>query len=377
MSSSTSAAVFHSQASQALGCQQVARLFSPLACRTFTDVYFERLHLLSRATGMEHLLRSEELPGLASHWQFKIAEDHAQARILLPDSFMHDDAYKPGALLDGPALTRAVQANRTVVLHNVELYSRRIGLLALGLMRAFGVYSQANVYYSPPGLESAVHAHQDAQSVFIVQCEGRKRWQLLEPPQRWRLRYNQRGKAGDVAPEEELTRPLADITLAPGDVLFVPRGLYHRTSTLIDASGGGGIDAGSAAVASLHVTIGVETDTDGWTWLVLLKDAAAALGLDTASAKLDAAQWRDERLREALPLRLCRSSRDAFESASPLSAGWLARARQLLAEHADATPDAERLKRALDDALRPRREHVEKKRQQVLTFLAMNEVQSL
>ena len=130
--SSTSAAVFHSQASQALGCKQVARLFSPLACHTFTDVYFERLHLLSRATGMEHLLRSEELPGLASHWQFKIAEDHAQARILLPDSFMHDDAYKPGALLDGPALTRAVQANRTVVLHNVELYSRRIGLLALG-----------------------------------------------------------------------------------------------------------------------------------------------------------------------------------------------------------------------------------------------------
>ena len=96
---------------------------------------------------------------------------------------------------------------------------------------AFGVYAQANVYYSPAGLPSAVHAHQDAQSVFVVQCEGRKSWELLEPPQRWRLRYNQRGKAGDVAPESELMRPIASYTLSPGDVLFVPRGMYHRTST--------------------------------------------------------------------------------------------------------------------------------------------------
>ena len=124
----------------------------------------------------DRLLRATDLPQLASHWQFKVAVDHSQARVLLPGSFTHDDeAFPSGTLLDGAAIRRALRSNRTVVLHNVELYWRPIGLLCLAIMRAFGVYAQANVYYSPPGLASAVHAHQDAQSVFIVQCEGRKR----------------------------------------------------------------------------------------------------------------------------------------------------------------------------------------------------------
>jgi hypothetical protein len=79
--------------------------------------------------------------------------------------------------------------------------------------------------------------------------------------QRWRLRYNQRGKAGDVAPAAELLEPVLDVVLAPGDVLFVPRGVYHRTSTAPEAFG----------AHSLHITFGVETDTDEWTWLALLR----------------------------------------------------------------------------------------------------------
>ena len=58
-------------------------------------------------------------------------------------------------------------------------------------------------------------------------------------------------------------RPL-EITLEPGDVLFVPRGMYHHTAT---PEGG---------EASLHVTIGVETDTDHFTWHALLADTAEA-----------------------------------------------------------------------------------------------------
>ena len=48
--------------------------------------------------------------------------------------------------------------------------------------------------------------------------------------------------------------------------------------------------------------MGIETDTDDWTWIALLRDAAAALSLPEAKPRLEAAQWQDERLREALPL---------------------------------------------------------------------------
>ena len=363
-------AAFHSPANRSLGCSQVAPLFHPHSCNRFVSEFFEKRHHLTAGMRVDQpLLSSHELPALAERWHFKVGEDHSQARILLPNSFSHDGTYEVGSRLDASAMHRAHRHNSTVVMHNFELYHTPIALLSLALMRTFGVYAQANVYFSPPGLEAAVHAHQDAQSVFIIQCEGRKRWQLFDPPQRWRLRYNQRGKAGDVAPPVELQAPVADVTLEPGDILFLPRGMYHRTSTL--TSDPRTRPGAVREPASLHVTVGVETDTDGWTWLALLKDASTALELPEAAELLDTAQWNDERLRSALPLSLCRPG-GSFDSAEPHSAKWFADARALLTQHLNVRPEASSLRKALDGALRTRQEYVEKKRQQVMDFMALS-----
>ena len=251
---------FHSPANISLGCLQVRGLFWPLSCAHFVRDYFELRHHLTRSSsvhedvraslGFPRVLRTADLYTMASVWEFKVGADHSQARMIQPNSFSHDPEWADGAAVDSAAIRRAHAKNCTIVFHNVELYWRPVALLSLSLSRLFGVYSQANVYYSPAGLSAALHAHQDAQSVFVVQCEGRKTWTLLQPPVRWKLRLNQRGKAGDTAPAAELTRPLDEVTLAPGDVLFVPRGLYHHTAT---PEGG---------EASLHVTIGVETNSD-------------------------------------------------------------------------------------------------------------------
>ena len=166
---------FHSPANISLGCSQVAPLFYPYSCQRFlAEVFEQRYHLSAGLSTGRPLLSSSELPNLALQWQFKVGEDHSQARVLLPNSFSHDDAYAVGTSLDAMAIRRAHKQNRTVVMHNFELYHRPTGLLSLAIMRAFGVYAQANVYYSPARLPSAVHAHQDAQSVFIIQCEGSK-----------------------------------------------------------------------------------------------------------------------------------------------------------------------------------------------------------
>lgn len=371
-------AAFHSPANASLGCRQVSPLFAPLSCRLFAGEYFERRHIITRATPLHGLLSSDALELAASHWQFKVAQDHSQARLLKPDSFSHDEAWADGTLLDGAAMRRALAAKRTVVLHNVELYWKPLGQLALALMRAFGVYSQVNVYYAPMGLARAVHAHQDSQSVFIVQCEGRKTWELFEPPVRWRLRLNQRGKGGDVAPASELTQPVARVTLTPGDVLFLPRGMYHRTATTDEDEDGAPPPAGRSAddsaessVASLHVTVGVETETDNFTWISLLRDAATTLGLPDPAKRLEEAQWHDERLREALPLALCRFGA-AFAAADPTSSAWLSHARTLILKHFHARPETQVLAVALDDALRQRHEHVDAKREQLLDFVRMS-----
>ena len=278
------AAAFHSPANASAGCAQIRALLALKSCRRFIAEHWETsphvvrgaaLHSEAGARGSDSAAGCCASPtwrGWRAHWEFKVAADHAQVRMIPENSFSHDEAgvgrRRAGAC--GRPAPRAHARNCTVVMHNVELYHPPIGALALALMRTFGVYSQSNVYYSPPGVAAAVHAHQDAQSVFVVQCVGAKRWELFEPPQRWRCAGGgQRGKGGDVAPAADLAAPLLDVTLYPGDVLFVPRGTYHRTSTA-PSSG-----------ATLHVTSGVETDTDDFTWFSLLSEAAASLVADS------------------------------------------------------------------------------------------------
>ena len=216
---------FHSPENISLGCLQVRGMFWPLSCDHFVRDYFELRHHVTRSSsvhedmraslGFPRVLRTADLYTMASVWEFKVGADHSQARMIQPNSFSHDPEWAEGAAVDAATIRRAHAKNCTLVFHNVELYWRPVALLSISLSRLFGVYSQANVYYSPPALSAALHAHQDAQSVFVVQCEGRKTWTLLEPPVRWKLRYNQRGKAGDRAPEAELNRPLEEATPSP------------------------------------------------------------------------------------------------------------------------------------------------------------------
>lgn len=56
--------------------------------------------------------------------------------------------------------------------------------------------------------------------------------------------------------------PFLDLVLEPGDSLFIPRGWYHATATSPDT-------------ASLHLTVGVGTETEGWIWSTFI---TAAIG---------------------------------------------------------------------------------------------------
>ena len=122
---------------------------------------------------------------------------------------------------------------------------------------------------------------------------------------------------------------------------------------------------------SIHVTFGVETDSDDWTWLALLRDAAVAVGIERAAEQLEAAQWHEEALREALPLALCRPG-GRFDAASPLGIQWLDHARRLLKAHLPEGTESKRMRAALDEALRTRQDLVERKRQQIVEFMALS-----
>lgn len=91
--------------------------------------------------------------------------------------------------------------------------------------------------------------HFDTHDVFVLQVAGRKRLG------RSRAGY-QVADSGTEAPRRGRRRPLLDIVLAPGDVLYVPRGFLHAATPLDEVSA--------------HLTIGILADT----WYDLLQDVA-------------------------------------------------------------------------------------------------------
>ena len=102
---------------------EVRALFVPHSCHRFVSEFWERRHHLVRgssaasdiaaAVGFAQLLRSEDLPAVADHWQFKVGQDHSQARMLRPNSFSHSDRWPEGTRVDGSVLDAALRDNHT------------------------------------------------------------------------------------------------------------------------------------------------------------------------------------------------------------------------------------------------------------------------
>lgn len=137
-----------------------------------------------------------------------------------------------------------------------------VGMAAEGLERFLGTSVQANAYASWTDREG-FGLHWDDHDVVVVQVHGSKRWRL----------YGSTREAPtfrDVeSPESPEGDPVADIVLAPGDVLYLPRGWWHAVMA----------DQGTE---SLHLTFGMvpHTGADLMLWVVDQLRSSLALRKD-------------------------------------------------------------------------------------------------
>jgi hypothetical protein len=148
-----------------------------------------------------------------------------------------------------------------------DLYQQGATLAFQRLDRKFGTFAgycaalsarlghplQLSAYLSPPHAQG-LDVHHDTHDVVVIQLEGEKRFDLYEPVVAspvpgLLLRRDQAARA----------RHVGSCALAPGDVLYLPRGVPHR--------------ALSGARHSLHLTLGVLAVN----WSVLVEDLVREL----------------------------------------------------------------------------------------------------
>jgi lysine-specific demethylase/histidyl-hydroxylase NO66 len=132
-------------------------------------------------------------------------------------------------------LADLVADGATLVLQSLHRYWPALTTFTDELMRQLGHPCQVNAYLTPPGV-AGLSVHADEHDVFAVQLEGSKRWSV---------------------------DGLGDLTLKPGDVLYVPAGCRHG--------------AQAADSTSLHLTIGMLRVTYRHVLERLLRDSVAEL----------------------------------------------------------------------------------------------------
>ena len=167
----------------------------------------------------------------------------------------------------------------TIVLQGLHRSWSPVVDLSQQLAADLGHPVQANAYITP-AQNTGFSAHYDVHDVFVLQCEGRKRWILHPPVLPSPLRTHEWGDRADVVAERASTEPFLDVVLEPGDCLYLPRGWIHAASAL------GGV--------SIHLTLGVHPLHRHTLADTLARQAVARLGdVEDARRSLPLDGWRE------------------------------------------------------------------------------------
>ncbi|XP_058235183.1 ribosomal oxygenase 1 isoform X3 [Hemibagrus wyckioides] len=157
---------------------------------------------------------------------------------------------------------------------NPQAFSSTVWNVLSILQEKFGSMAGANMYLTPAGTQGFA-PHYDDIEAFIVQLEGKKHWRVYNP------RSEDEVLSLVSSPnfsQSEIGKPMLDVVLEPGDLLYFPRGVVHQGDCLPDAH-------------SLHITIS-SFQRNSWGDL-LLKVMPAALEMATEE---------DVEFRKGLPL---------------------------------------------------------------------------
>ncbi|CCM65539.1 JmjC domain-containing protein [Candidatus Microthrix parvicella] len=176
-----------------------------------------------------------------------------------------DDLVEPNRVL------QAYENGASLVLQGLQHSDPAMAKLSTNLALELNQPIQLNAYLSPSSARG-LDLHFDYHDVIVVQLTGSKAWRTWHPLERSRL--PQKRGAGIPRPQwDELSDPLIEAMLKPGDALVIPRGHPHAASTNDDESA--------------HLTVGVMSLTWQALFAQLLRSSTGGSAL-AATASFDA-----------------------------------------------------------------------------------------
>jgi hypothetical protein len=137
----------------------------------------------------------------------------------------------PQLVIDPRAVAARFENGYTLLIKDAASFSPRLQTLCNSLQTDLECYVQANVYFTPPRAQGFA-LHHDTHDTLILQIDGSKTWRVHEPAVELPMETQPYSKAQHGA----CSAPAREVTLAPGDTLYLPRGYRHEAATGEDRS---------------------------------------------------------------------------------------------------------------------------------------------
>ena len=206
--------------------------------------------------------RLNELLAVQAHWTEANIELVLNSAPVDRMHYMDEVATARGPVrLADPAKVEAFLAmGASLVANAVERVAPEVRALTDMLAERFAGSAGANLYCSFQGVQ-AFASHCDLHEVFAIHLAGEKVWRIYENRAEAPLVGPGTDEAAQRLIDAAKGRVLAEVTMRPGDLLYIPRGFYH--------------DALASSAESLHLTLGVAPHS-GRVLFRLLEDAALA-----------------------------------------------------------------------------------------------------
>lgn len=171
-------------------------------------------------------------PNLPS-WQLRVVLDGIR---VLPALYERNRMLKVSheRIVDRNELNRLAEKGATILMDDAQSAIPRVAELCNSISSATSQASAGTIFASAAHSEG-FGLHQDAEDVLVIQLAGSKTWQVYEPLVALDSSMLRKADAGEL---------VFDGSLEPGDILTMPKGSPHKTST--NSDGG-----------SLHLTIGL------------------------------------------------------------------------------------------------------------------------
>ena len=243
-------------------------ILAPISREEFFAEYHDRkpLHIPGAGDKFASLMSWQRLNGLLNMtavWTPASLQLVLDGEMVPPGQYCHPSVDTEGRHQlrpDSELVSALLRQGASLVANDIDTLTPELAATAEALEAALGGKAQTNLYCSWRE-RRAFRSHFDTHDVYAIHTVGEKLWRIYEGRLDNPIAHPGFKNFGHDYHEKHKGRVLTEVTMRPGDLLYIPRGQYH--------------DALASSDGTIHVSFGV-TAVIGLDFLSLLYDQAIA-----------------------------------------------------------------------------------------------------